>query len=349
MNTKVIVSAFVAGVAFAGLSVHAQAQSARTTNDAGANITFGRRTIVIRKKSQRAAAFGHRAQVGHAVRFQPATCSTGRVNAAGTGCVEPGATFEPQRAARITAANNGTAIGAYAHASGQGSSAFGSGAQVVRVATPARAASCASGALKPSKRGCVDKDAVFTPARSATTVAVQNGTAIGAGALVRHNDSVALGAGARTTRANQIVLGTRNQGVTAPGINSQASRNAQAGRIGIVTSDRNGNLANSEALADTIKRNEAGVAANRASNERIFQELEKHARGIAIATAMPDAHLNQSENFVIAGNVGGYGSETAFGFGGAVRIDEHLSMSLSMATDTGFKDTGWKVGGRVGW
>ncbi len=71
---------------------------------------------------------------------------------------------------------------------------------------------------------------------------------------------------------------------------------------------------------------------------------EKHARGIAIAMAMPDTWLSDREKFAFAFNVGGFDDQTAFGAAAIVRFDSHWSGNMKVGADSGFKDLGWTVG-----
>lgn len=80
----------------------------------------------------------------------------------------------------------------------------------------------------------------------------------------------------------------------------------------------------------------------------IYHDLEKHARGIAIATAMPDAYLMPGEKAMIAGNIGGFGGTSAIAIAGAVRVSKRLSFNAGIGADTRFKDVGWKAGGHIG-
>jgi len=91
-------------------------------------------------------------------------------------------------------------------------------------------------------------------------------TAIGDRAIAAHLSSVALGANAATTRDNQIVLGTVNETITAPGLPSASSLAAQGAIHGIVTTDANGNLASDGgALQASLDTNTSNIASNAAS------------------------------------------------------------------------------------
>ena len=67
--------------------------------------------------------------------------------------------------------------------------------------------------------------------------------ALGDGARAGADGSVAIGRGAVATRVDQVALGSAASTYTMSGIASDASRAAQSGATGFVTSDASGNLA----------------------------------------------------------------------------------------------------------
>lgn len=188
-------------------------------------------------------------------------------------------------------------------------------------------------------------------------VPVNNGTALGAGTSVQHNNSTALGAGAKSSADHQVTLGTADETVTAPGIASQKSKDRQSGPTELVTSDANGNLATDGGATHTaIKQNASDIGAVQADNANQWNaingnsdRLDTHAKGLAIAMSMPDAWLGEKEKFAVAGNVGGFDSETALGFAAIARIDHTWSLNTKFGADTGFEEYGWTVGARAGW
>lgn len=82
--------------------------------------------------------------------------------------------------------------------------------------------------------------------------------------------------------------------------------------------------------------------------DNIDAMLGKHARGLAIAMALPDAWLSDHEKFALAFNVGGFDSETAFGAAAIFRINHNWSGNMKIGTDSGFNEIGWTVGARYG-
>jgi uncharacterized coiled-coil protein SlyX len=79
------------------------------------------------------------------------------------------------------------------------------------------------------------------------------------------------------------------------------------------------------------------------------RRLDKHEKGLAIAMSMPDTWLSDKEKFAIAGNIGGFGDETALGFAMIGRVNETWSLNMGVGTDTSGNEFGWKAGARAGW
>lgn len=205
-------------------------------------------------------------------------------------------------------------------------------------------ASCSKG--KPKKGlfgwGCADekgdwpKDAKYTPAHWIADKPVSNGTAVGAGAVVEHDNSTALGAGARSTDTNQVTLGTKAETISAPGITSQLSKDRQIGSLELVTTDSEGRLAS-----------DGGAVFARLNAYE--GKLEQHAKGIAIAMSLPDAWIESNKRFAIAGSVGGFDGETALGAAAILRLDDVWSVNGKLGSDTSFEEFGWQLGARASW
>ena len=115
-----------------------------------------------------------------------------------------------------------------------------------------------------------------------------NATAIGALTSATHENSAAFGYRATTTRTNQQVFGTVTNTYTLPGITSEASKNAQRGRLELATTDAGGNLAT-----------DGGA---------VFNAIAKVQAGVAIATAMETPELSNGENFGFRIGWGGFDS-----------------------------------------
>ncbi len=126
-----------------------------------------------------------------------------------------------------------------------------------------------------------------------------NATAIGTGATVAvpFTNSTALGAGATATNNNQLVLGTANESISAPGINSSLSRSRQVGLLGVITSDSAGNLAS-----------DGGA---------LYQQVATIKAGAAIAMALSDPFLSGSDQFGMKLNYGTYAGANAVGLSAA--------------------------------
>jgi chromosome segregation ATPase len=77
--------------------------------------------------------------------------------------------------------------------------------------------------------------------------------------------------------------------------------------------------------------------------------LDKLEKGVAMSMAMPDLYLTEKERFSIAGNIGGFNDEIGFAAGAAMRLDQTWSLNAGVATDSEFKEFGWKAGARAGW
>ena len=142
---------------------------------------------------------------------------------------------------------------------------------------------------------------------------------------------MALGAGAQTTAANQVVIGGATNTYTTPGIASAASRAAQVGPVGIVTSDANGNLAT-----------DGGAFSGALGG--INEDVRENRDGVAMALAMQAPSLAGAENFAFSGAFGAYAGSTALAASGAVRIAPNAQLDAGIGV--GFDES--RVGGRVG-
>jgi trimeric autotransporter adhesin len=178
---------------------------------------------------------------------------------------------------------------------------------------------------------------------------VNGGTALGAGAQVKHEGSTAVGAGAKSTDTNQVTLGTDKDTVRAPGITSQTSKDRQVGSLEVVTSDSEGRLAtDGGAIYNQLDSHSSTLNAHTALLSDHSARLDEHAKGLAIAMSLPDLYLTERERFSIAGNLGGFGDETGIGAGIAIRLDQNWSLNGKLGADIEFKEFGWSVGARAG-
>jgi hypothetical protein len=178
---------------------------------------------------------------------------------------------------------------------------------------------------------------------------VDDGTAVGAGSQVTHKGSTALGAGARSSADNQVTLGTAGTTIRAEGITSQASKDRQTGPVELVTSDAGGNLAtDGGAVFNQIGAHGNTLDAHTAMLSTHSRRLGELERGLAVAMAMPDAWLSDKERFAVAGNIGGFGDEMAFGLAAIVRIDSTWSANAKAGVSADGGEFGWTLGARAG-
>lgn len=257
----------------------------------------------------------------------------------------PGTYAEPANSNNIDAAvygadgvavGNGARVGKFVPQVGTGPSCD-SGYHLVNNDTTCKKNGFGSQPIDATKFNAASAD--FVPAH---TIPTNKGTAIGSGAVVEHNGSTAVGADAKSTRANQVVLGTEKTSITAPGIHN-GNQFQDPGSLEMVTTDKNGNLG-----TDGGATNRA-ITANTALLSQHSATLEEHARGIAIAMALPDAWIESNKRFAIAGSVGGFGDETALGAAAILRLDDVWSVNGKLGSDTSFEEFGWQVGARASW
>jgi hypothetical protein len=208
----------------------------------------------------------------------------------------------------IALGDTNNAAGQAAIALGQGSNAIGDGTvamglsasaiamNAVAVGTSATASGAGSTAVGNNAQASQPNSSAYGNNASANGT---SSTAIGAGATVAAGtvDSTAIGAGARTLLTQQMVLGTADQSITAPGIDSNLSRSRQSGPLGIVTSDAFGNLAS--------------------DNGSLFKETAIVKAGAAIAMALSDPSIADNQRFGIKMNWGGFDGANAVGFSAA--------------------------------
>ncbi len=201
-------------------------------------------------------------------------------SASGTGAIALG---DPN----VATGTGAVAVGANNTATGQGAVAIGN----LNTAT-------GQGAVAIGDQNTATGPAAIAEGQGSTATAT-NSTAIGAGATVAAGDtnSTAIGPGATTTVDNQIVLGTRNQTYTAPGLDSALSRSRQSGRLGVVTVDPQGNLAS--------------------DNGYLFQQVAIAKAGVAAAMAMSDPFVSGSRKVAIKLSLANFDGADAMGFSAA--------------------------------
>ena len=207
----------------------------------------------------------------------------------------------------INAAINNTAIGTAAHATGANSTAIGT-------------AAFATGA---------------------------NASALGNGAKATFANSTAIGNGATATRANQQMFGTDSNTYTMAGINTAASRAAQAGPTSIVTSDTAGNLA-ARSFADLGLASQSDISGINgrldALNGRI-NDVNREARGgIALALAASGLQFDTRPGKVsLSGGYGNFKGESGFAVGLGYAVSESMRFNAAF-TAVRQGDIGARVG-----
>ena len=207
----------------------------------------------------------------------------------------------------IDAAINNTAIGTAAHATGANSTAVGT-------------AAFATGA---------------------------NSSALGNGAKATFANSTAIGNGATATRANQQMFGTASNTYTMAGINTAASRAAQAGPTSIVTSDTAGNLA-ARSFADLGLASQSDISGINgrldALNGRI-NDVNREARGgIALALAASGLQFDTRPGKVsLSGGYGNFKGESGFAVGLGYAVSESMRFNAAF-TAVRQGDIGARVG-----
>jgi autotransporter adhesin len=151
-------------------------------------------------------------------------------------------------------------------------------------------------------------------------------TAVGTHAEASYYNSAAFGSNAVATRDNQQVFGTSDNTYTMSGIASQASRNAQSGKIEFVTSDQDGNLAT--------------------AGGNFFQHLDDLDGGVAMAMALGSiGYLPEYKQGAVAGWYGNYEGTSALGFAGAFKVTDDFQIEGGLAVSL---DGDTQVGGRIG-
>jgi hypothetical protein len=178
---------------------------------------------------------------------------------------------------------NATAIGTNAMALDDSAIASGNGSS----ALAARSSAYGNGATAAGVQS--------TAIGNGTQALGTNSTALGTGATVNAGttDSAAIGSGAVAKLTDQMVFGTANNTYTAPGMDSYLSRARQTGLLGVVTSDAFGNLAS--------------------DNGALYKQVAQAKSGAAVAMALSDPSLRDSEKFGVKINYGGFDGANAVG------------------------------------
>lgn len=197
-----------------------------------------------------------------------------------------------------------------------------------------------------------------------------NSTAIGASAVVgnSYSGSTVIGAGtngntaiaSNATASNQIMLGNSSVIYAAPGITSATSRATQSGTTQFVTTDSNGNLANSSygpqdiaGLNSSVSalNNSVGILGQTVSNlsNRVDGNQREARQGIAMAAAMgqapmPSAPGKTSWKF----NNSVYKNAAATSLSIAHRLPTRVPIAVTAGVAIGLRNSALVTGGMQG-
>jgi hypothetical protein len=266
--------------------------------------------------------------------------------------------FNSSAYAGVASAEFSTAIGVTSTASGKGSTTIGqssvaSGANSTATGQNSAASgdfSTANGSLSTASGlqstaiGAASSATKFdsTAVGINSTASGETSTAVGAQATAGFVNSSAIGFGATTTRDNQVVLGTASNTYTAPGIASAASRAAQSGPKGVVTSDLNGNLATA---------NVNSIVTSSSAFQDLQHQSHINSEGAAMAIAMGGGTTILPDNKVMAvsTNWGTFNGQGALGFSGVARVSDNWYANGGVGVGTGFGSTGGRAGMTWAW
>ncbi len=247
---------------------------------------------------------------------------------------------------------NSTAMGINSSASGANSIASGSSSAASGDQSTAMGASSAASGLSSSAFG------------NNSIASGSNSSAFGQGAVASGRNSTAIGAGASATRDNQVAIGTGASTYTAAGVTSAASRAAQSGSTQFVTTDSNGNLANSaygpqdiaglnsnvnnlqsqtNYLSATVMGHSQDISALRSSVQRGYE-----GTAVALATAGGN-FLQENQKFAITGKFGQFRGQTAFGGSAQMRLSNNVVAHAGVGGGVRYGGVGAFGGLTLGW
>lgn len=243
---------------------------------------------------------------------------------------------------------------------GNNATALGNGARVGKfvpevVAVPA---SCDIGAVNGAGDGCDDPAAVFTPAVEhvpAHTIPANDGTALGARAVVEHEHSTAVGADAATDRANQVVLGTSDDEVTVRNLANPAS--VDKSTRSVVVHQADGTLASDggqiydtlDSHGSRLNQHDTAIASLQASDTRLNGRIDEAFEGVAMSLAMESPQVDPGKTFGVALNWGNFEGENAFAAAARIRFDDTWSGTGGLGYGTGSNTVGVRAGIQAQW
>jgi hypothetical protein len=189
---------------------------------------------------------------------------------------------------------------------------------------------------------------------SGTTASGIGSTAVGYNSTASGTNSTAIGIGAQATRANQVAIGTVTSTYTAPGITSDASRNAQTGSTQFLTTDANGNLANSAYGPQdfaTLGNNVNNSIGSLWRNVGALQTgVKRGYEGTAVALAAAGGNfLEPNQKFAVTGKFGTFNGESGIGAIAEARINDNVIAHAGVGGGLRYGGVGAVGGLTIGW
>ena len=182
-----------------------------------------------------------------------------------------------------------------------------------------------------------------------STAVGEAANASGAGAVALGNqttaagaNSIAIGNGATAMADNQIAIGSSDATYSLGGLNSAASTAAQSGEVGVVTTDRSGNLAADYSLS-------SGLAQNTGLIGRAREDIRENRGGIAAAMALDTPYVPSNKQFALSGGYGHYEDEGALAMAAAYRLNTTWQLNAGVASGIDSGGTGARVGFQAAW
>jgi hypothetical protein len=302
---------------------------------------------------------------GSIAQGQSATASNTNAMASGTGASASGVGSIAQGYNSASVGLNAVAIGAGSTA-GQGGVAMGATAKAYGSLPNSNNAAFGNGA-----QAGVDGNESYQSiavGSGANANGVTQSTALGANASANgYNSSTALGQSATNTGNNQIMLGSGAAGTVsnptnaawtaavgptlqAPGITSQASRDAQIGEDRFTTTDAYGHLATSDIGPKNILFLASNVSALASSVYDLKQATLRGYEGSAVAMAVNTSTiLPDNKKILISGNIGTFRGQNAFGASLVVRLNDYVFANAALGGGTRYGGVGGRAGLAVTW
>jgi hypothetical protein len=188
----------------------------------------------------------------------------------------------------------------------------------------------------------------------------ESAVALGSGASATGDGAVAIGLGAVADQPNQVALGATASTYRFAGVASSASRNAQSGALGLLTTDAAGNLAALDTDLDALLALDDRVAGLESHVELLeshvqqqtvaLDEVQRRADGgIAAAMALGGTVMPPDANFAISFNLATYRSEQGFSGSAVARVTDRVWVSGGVAGSTVKGSTGARAGVTFAW